>query len=369
MKKVLLAAALAGCTLAAGAQNFIQQPSFLDNWSIGLDGGVTTPLKGHSFFQNMRGQYGIHVAKQITPTIGVGVEGAWGVNTTDSKTAFDTQYVGAFGTYNLCNAFMGYQCAPRKFWVDAVVGAGWGHDYYVGHGDTNSLNAKAGLNFNYAVTDNFSVSLKPDVNFRLAGQGAPVQFNANRANFDLMVGLNYNFCPGFQCVTCPPDLTADLALANERINGLRAEVMAAADGLAAATAANAALEAQLAAALAQPAKVVSVNDTTYSSVRFVFFKIGQSKVSADQLPNVVMIADYMKHNPTSTVVIKGYASQDGPKELNERLAQSRAESVKDLLVKKYGIKADRIQAEGQGIGHMFKEESWNRVAICTLDDK
>ncbi len=109
-------------------------------------------------------------------------------------------------------------------------------------------------------------------------------------------------------------------------------------------------------------------DTTFNSVRFVFFKIGSSKVTADQLPNVVMIADYMKHNPNSTVVIKGYASQDGPKDLNERLARARAESVKDMLVRKYGIKASRIQAEGQGIGHMFKEESWNRVSICTLDD-
>ncbi|MDE6378048.1 MAG: OmpA family protein, partial [Duncaniella sp.] len=111
-----------------------------------------------------------------------------------------------------------------------------------------------------------------------------------------------------------------------------------------------------------------VSDTTFSSVRFVFFRIGQSKVAADQLPNVEMIADYMKHNPESTVVIKGYASQDGNLEFNERLAQSRAQSVKDVLIKKYGVKADRIKAEGQGIGHMFKEESWNRVAICTLDE-
>lgn len=77
----------------------------------------------------------------------------------------------------------------------------------------------------------------------------------------------------------------------------------------------------------------------------------------------------MKKNPKSKVVIKGYASQDGNLDFNIKLAQKRAESVKNALVKKYGISADRIQAEGQGIGHMFKEESWNRVSICTLDDK
>ncbi len=56
MKKVLIAAALAGCALTVGAQNVIERPTFLDNWTIGLDAGLTTPLKGHSFFQNMRSQ-------------------------------------------------------------------------------------------------------------------------------------------------------------------------------------------------------------------------------------------------------------------------------------------------------------------------
>ena len=84
MKKVLIAAALAGCALTVGAQNVIERPTFLDNWTIGLDAGLTTPLKGHSFFQNMRSQYGIHIGKQITPLLGLGIEGQWGVNTTPS---------------------------------------------------------------------------------------------------------------------------------------------------------------------------------------------------------------------------------------------------------------------------------------------
>lgn len=80
-----------------------------------------------------------------------------------------------------------------------------------------------------------------------------------------------------------------------------------------------------------------------------------------------MIADYMKNHPDSKVVIKGYASQDGNLDFNIRLAKNRAEAVKEALIKKYKISADRIQAEGRGIGHMFEEESWNRVSICTLE--
>ncbi len=118
----------------------------------------------------------------------------------------------------------------------------------------------------------------------------------------------------------------------------------------------------------QKPQVVKEVSTNLESVRYVFFRIGSSKITSDQMPNVEMIADYLKHHPDSKVVVKGYASQDGNEEFNIKLAAARAESVRDALIKKYGIKASRISAEGQGIGHMFSEESWNRVSICTIDD-
>ena len=81
-----------------------------------------------------------------------------------------------------------------------------------------------------------------------------------------------------------------------------------------------------------------------------------------------MIADYMKKNPDVKVTIAGYASKEGNAEYNERLSEARANAVKDMLVKKYGIEASRIEAQGKGIGDMFNENSWNRVAVCTLDE-
>ncbi|MCM1117689.1 MAG: OmpA family protein, partial [Pseudoflavonifractor sp.] len=129
-----------------------------------------------------------------------------------------------------------------------------------------------------------------------------------------------------------------------------------------------ALATQLADCQNRAPQVITNTQTDYSSVRFVFFKLASSVVTPDQMPNVEMIADYMKNHPSSKVVIKGYASQDGNLDFNIKLAKNRAESVKKLLVKKYGIPESRITAEGEGIGHMFKEESWNRVSICTLDD-
>ena len=102
-------------------------------------------------------------------------------------------------------------------------------------------------------------------------------------------------------------------------------------------------------------------------MRYIFYKVGSSVITPDQMPNVEMVASYMNHHKDSRVLVKGYASQDGNLDFNIKLAQARAESVKNALVSKYGIKASRIQAEGEGVGHMFSENDWNRVSICTLD--
>ncbi len=373
MKRLILASALVGCIMGASAQDLIERPTFGDNWQLGLDGGITTPLKGHSFFGNMRPTVGLHLGKQLTPLFGLGIEGVAGINTStvnggrSSKTAFDDTYLGAYGTFNLTNAFCGFRCEPRPFTIDAVVGIGWMHDYVSYGSDHSNIGAKAGLNFNFAVTDHFGISLKPSVLWNVTGNGTGHDdqgLDLKRANFNLTVGLNYNFGPGFECVNCP-DNSAELSELNGRINALRAEVDGRNAALAAADAKNAELTAALAAANAKPVKVIKENNL--ESVRYVFFKIGSSVITADQQPNIEMIAAYLNNHPKATVQVRGYASADGPADVNERLAKARAESVKNALIKRYKIDPKRINAEGEGIGHMFSEESWNRVSICTLD--
>ncbi|MCM1163263.1 MAG: OmpA family protein [Muribaculaceae bacterium] len=365
MKRLLLAAAVlaTGCLFGISAQNVIERPTLADNWNIGVDAGVTTPLTGHSFFQNMRGQYGLHLGKQLTPIIGAGIEGAWGVNTTRSATAFDTQYVGLYGTADLMTLFGGFSCTPRCFTIDAVLGAGWLHGYYAHAHDTNDMGAKFGLNFNFNCTDNFSISVKPSVIYNVTNGVA--HLDAKRATFNCMVGFNYNFGPGFKCVNVPVDYSGDLAALNDQVNALRADLEGTAAALAATTAENAALAASLAECQNRPAQVVA--DSTLQSVRYIFFKIGSAVITPDQQPNVEMVAAYLNNHPESTVVVKGYASQDGNLDFNLKLAAKRAEAVKTALIKRYKINPDRIKAEGQGIGHMFSEESWNRVSICTLE--
>lgn len=376
MKKITVMAALAIGAMTVSAQQPIQSPGLFDNIQIGVDGGVTTPLHNQAFFGSMRGATGLHIQKQITPSLALGVESAFGVNTSSwrnrvhSSTAFDNSYVGAYGAVNLFNLFGGYPCGIRPFDIEAVVGAGWGHLYETQIDDQNFVATKAGLNFNFHPSERVTISVKPSIVWDLSSYGASqssAAFNANHATFNVMAGVSYNFGSGFECVV--PYNQAQINELNSQINDLRAAVEAQAAANAALQTVNSGLSADLAACMAAPRTTTIVEEVNNNnSVRYVFFKIGSSAITADQQPNVEMIAAYMKNHPESKVVIKGYASPDGSEEVNIRLANQRAQSVKDALVNKYKIAADRITAEGEGIGNMFKEESWNRVSICTIED-
>lgn len=224
MKKILLATALISCAMGASAQNIIERPTFGDNWQFGIDAGVTTPLKGHSFFGNMRPTVGVHVGNQFSPVFGLGLETAFGINTStqnqgvSSKTAFDSSYLGAYGTINLTNAFLGFSCEPRKFTIDALLGVGWGHEF-IAHDkdDNNHVDLKAGLNFNFGITDNFGISLKPSVQWNIIGEeNDDMAMDIRRACFNLAVGFNFGTA-GYKCYTCP-DNSAELAELNSRVN-------------------------------------------------------------------------------------------------------------------------------------------------------
>lgn len=376
MKKMLLTAAiLAGSIASMSAQKAMLKPGFFDNWSIGLDGGVTTPLNHAAFWGDMRGVVGLNIKKQITPVFGLGVEGAWAVNTSSwrgeihSTTAFDSQYVGAFGTVNLVNLFTPYG-ESHKFDVEAVAGAGWGHKFENSNvlPDWNYFATKVGLNLNYHATDRVTIALKPSVTWNMSDAGVnqtSAAYDVNKATFNLMAGVSVAIGKQFEYVTPYDQATIDAL--NDRVNGLRNDLGVAAAALAQSEANNAQLAAQLADCRNKAPEVIKTNTDQLSTVRYVNFDLGKYNINASQMPNVAAVASYLKNHPKAKVIIKGYASQDGPVDVNIRLANQRAESVRTTLINKYGIAADRIQAEGQGIGHMFEEESWNRVAICTLE--
>ena len=210
--------------------------------------------------------------------------------------------------------------------------------------------------------------MDPQYNF---SGGTDYVYSPNRT---YTVGIELNF--GKSYATAAP--AANVNLLNSQINDLRAQLAdaqgAAADAnsrlaqlqgdLDAANRALANCKNDLNAAKNKPATVVD-NSKQYMNI-LVHFPKSQTNVTADQRANVERVAAYLKSHPEATCVIKGYASPEGKEDVNVALANGRAASVKDMLVKKYGIPASRINAAGQGISNMFDELSWNRVSICEI---
>lgn len=385
MKKVILIALASFGIMAANAQQAIETPSFDANWSLGIDAGGTTTLQKHkSFLREMRGAVGLHLQKKLSPAFALGAEAAWSVNTSKwygyrTSTMFDNSYVGVYGAINLHNLFGGFVCEGRKFDIEVTGGAGWGHSYanagpnQDGPKDYNFFATKMGLNFNFNVNEHITLSIKPSVSWNMTGgkyQSLDIEqtsagYTRHLATFNILGGFTYNFGPTFKCADTD---RGEIDALNAKINSLRNEL----DACLAATAANEARAAALAAELEacknrKPEVVKQISDNA-GAVRYVFFRFDSSRITSMQMPVVGTLADYLKNHPKAKVIIKGYASPDGPLDVNKRLASARAKAVKDALTYRFGIAADRIQAEGNGIGDMFSENSWNRVSICTIEE-
>ncbi len=379
MKKIILLAAVAlGLGAMANAQT-VQESKFFDNWSFTLKGGAVSPFQGHGYWKNARAIWGAEVRKQITPVFGLGVEGELTVNTSKSPNTFDHQYVGVFGTLNFNNLFAGYAGQPRLFEVEAVAGTGWLHSYYPTTiaKDGNSWATKLGLNFNFNLGENkaWTIALKPAILFNMNQGNLPVsdlgysaQYNSNHAYVEMEAGVTYHFknsngTHSFVIAELRDD--ALIAALNAEINSLRDQLNACGADNAALQAKINALQAQLDECLARPAVVKEVVKGL-DNVRYVFFNIGSAQIQALQQPNIEMVAEQLKNDSNATVEVKGYASPDGSLAFNQKLAQRRADAVKKELVNKYGIAANRVNAEGCGIGDVFAQKTWNRVAICTV---
>ncbi len=384
MKKIILFAALAMGAVASQAQTTVAGSKFFDNWSFTLKGGMVSPMENVGFFKAARGIAGAELRKQITPIFGLGVEGEWSVNTSSwtglkSANTFDHQYVGVFGTFNFMNAFAGYTGAPRVFELEAVAGTGWLHAYYphTVADDGNSWATKVGLNFNFNLGEAkaWTISLKPAILWNMNHHGIEsnvlgyaANYDSNHAVVELEAGVTYHFgnSNGTHHFTLVrPYDQAEVDALNAQINALRADLDACGVNNAALLAQIADLQAQLDACNRRPAAVEKVVKDL-NNIRYVFFNISSAVIQPNQQPNVAMVADAMKDNK-ATVTVDGYASKDGSLAFNEKLAQRRADAVKKELVNRYGIAADRVNAQGKGIGDLFSENDWNRVAVCTVN--
>jgi outer membrane protein OmpA-like peptidoglycan-associated protein len=79
----------------------------------------------------------------------------------------------------------------------------------------------------------------------------------------------------------------------------------------------------------------------------VLFETGKSELMPMARTRLKDVAKVLEQYSEKEIVVEGHADATGPEELNKRLSQARAESVRQLLVDE-GVPADRVTAEGRG---------------------
>ncbi|GIM50207.1 OmpA family protein [Capnocytophaga stomatis] len=381
MKKIILSAMIAGIAMTASAQEKgLSQSKFFDNWQIGANVGGYVPTKGYDLIEDVRLNFGAELSKQISPVFRLGFDanaylnGNWEER---NPLVIEHTNVAVIGALNLNNLFAGYKGEPRKFEVEAFAGPGWMHHFFQGDNNNyNTMTTKFGANFmyNFGANKAWAVKLTPSILYFIdtPSSDAANSLNINHSLSQVNVGIVYRFkgSNGAHHFTeIEGRNQAEIDQLNNNINNLRNQVSSKEGEINSAQERIAQLEKELEEAKNKEPEIQTITKTKQTLESVVTFGLGKSTVDASQLPNVERIATYLKKYPNSRVVIKGFASPEGNEEKNIALANARAESVKKVLIARYKIDANRIVAQGNGIGDMFSEPEWNRVSIATIEEK
>lgn len=80
----------------------------------------------------------------------------------------------------------------------------------------------------------------------------------------------------------------------------------------------------------------------------IYFDVNKAVVKPESYGTLKGIADVLNENPTVRVKIVGHTDSDGADVANLDLSKRRAISVKNELVKNFGIEASRMESDGMG---------------------
>ncbi len=392
MKKLFLMLAAGMMAASVNAQNtVITSNKAGDNWYIGANAGVSTTLTKNTenggFFKSLAPTFGVRVGKNLTTVFGLALDADMHFKSNDkwyagSKTFVEDINVDLLGTFNLSNLFAGYPGEPRAFEVIALGGFGWEHGF--NHiSKANAINSRVALDFafNLGEAKAWQLYIEPSLTYNmkswiggvdesvayaLLGVNNPgFQYDVNKAVFGLKVGFNYKFGNSNGTHNFAKQQLRDqseIDALNGKINELRADNNAKDSKIAADAQTIADLQKKLADCESRPVQVVE-QKAEYLQPH-VIFRQGKSTIDAAQYASIEMVANYMKNHKDAKVKVQGYASPEGKAEFNQKLSEKRAEAVKNALVKKYKIAADRITCEGLGAtDKLSSENDFNRVAM------
>ena len=359
MKKIILMFALmVSALMSANAQIAIEDAKLVDNTSVTVNGGVSTPLAFDAVFP-LNTNVGIAIGKWFTPVFGTELEGtAWlgshSFGGTDARfdapvhNAVRGHYLGINGLVNLTNLFLGYNGTPRSFELSAVAGSGWIHIYRkksVGH-DLSGLGLKTGLDFafNLGKEKAHTISFRPavlwDVNTPFGGDEYGIgylSFDKHYAQLYLGLGYTYHFKTSNGTHHFK---TYDVGAMIGEIDRLNSEL--------------AKKPTEVVREIIKTVEVQKNPQVTVNGEWIVQFAQKSSELTEEGKKVLDSIAENF------VVDVVGTSSPEGDAAFNQRLSEKRAAVVADYLTKR-GVKVNSWTGKGVQIG-----AATNRLAIVTV---
>lgn len=342
---------------------------FWSNWSLGADFGYNMQIRnagddtyyhgfgGHIFFQKK-----IHPLWNIRLSLGMPR-----MNQKTKDGSLDNKYGTATvdAIWSIINAF--------NYNPDRKVDLHWLGGFGVainGKDDNNlgmaSLYARTGLGLDFFLSEHSTLFIEGilgmnDIPFPTNWwKGGPIQ----QCNANIVLGYMYNF----GLTKADQELLAQKgSLRNDNCDALNDQINDLASELASSKQSERRLENrvndlenELAMAkknqgdannseLQKRIDQMKNDQLTYYALPFsVNYATNQSDVADAEQAKLKAIANVMKADSDLKLTVVGFCDATGSDEFNQKLSQKRAENVKDILVKKYGVDGDRLKCEWKG---------------------
>lgn len=381
---------LTAMTVSAQEKQEYPRYSFNSNWALGGDIALNQQFNrgAMSFGENWRGSTNIgmdiFLQKELTywmnMRLRLGFPNFWEPRTGMEKDANgDWQnsalYMDRHGSFSfellfsINNAIAGYD-PDRRWSLYLMAGGGLAYsnnsdEAGVDYGKVGVM-VDAGLGFDYRVSDHSHLFLEYGVD---VNADAPdiTKLPWHHTNGILRLGYYYNWgaSAADQAVAAQKSMLTqeNFGAINNQVSNLENQVAAARNNEKKLENRIAELEDQLAEALKNQGKGNSaaadslqavINQIKADQLNFyampfsVQYDVNEWQVSEEEMDKVKAVARVLKDNGDVKISVVGFADHTGSDQYNMKLSEKRANEVKRLLVKKYGIAEDRISTDYKG---------------------
>ena len=356
LRIIVTSMALAAFSFCANAQSGDTPKE--NPWFVQGELGVTYSTGGTGIGRLLSPGGSIAVGKYFNPVWGARLSiGGWVGRAPGVFSGAESFYFGSATVDGLMNLSQLIKRYPeRLFDVNLIAGVGFNRSF----SNASSFMGKLGLQGSFRLNDAI------DLNVEATANGVSDRWNGRDDHgidtyFHVGVGLTYKFGIHVDCITCISEEYPEVVYTEEEMNALINEQRA--------QVADSIVEHRTDTILIE--KDCPPAEKVVKGIRsHVTFSIGKTNITPSQEMNIMAIAQYLEQYPEANATINGYADTGtGTPEINLRLAKQRAEAVRDCLVKKYGISADRLAVMSmEGEEQPFKNNNnWNRVVIIVAD--